>query len=182
MTEVRAKDKLFLAVALPLAALAFYIYGWRFDAAKRFDALTERHAKLVKAEDFDFEKTAAERTLRAAEEELAAEKAVPPPVVKVKADAQASAAEREREVLAVFRAAGLRVVATERTEPQAGAALLGATGTRPEPVSRSYRLDGRYPEVRAALEAFARDEKAVIVEKLDMEESGSGRWKLEVSL
>jgi len=182
MTEIRTKDKLFLAVVVPLAAIVAYVYCWRIDTAKRVEMLSASSVRLVKPEDFDYEKHLAERALKQAEETLAAEKQVPMPALKVKADAKASAAEREREVLAIFREAGLRVLDSELCEGGSGAAVLQATGTRPEPVSRRYRLDGRYPQVRQALETFATREMAVIVEKLDMEEAERGRWKLEVCL
>ena len=32
MTEIRTKDKLFLAVVIPVALLAAYWYGWRASA------------------------------------------------------------------------------------------------------------------------------------------------------
>ena len=182
MTEIRAKDKLFLVVAVPLAVLAAYVGCWRNDVVRRTDELAARGARLVAIEDFEDWKRRAEHELRCAEEELEAERRLPMPAAKVRADAGASAAEREREVLAVFREAGLRVVDTALCEGGAGAEVLRATGVRPAPVCRSYRIDGRYPQVREALEAFARREMAVIVEKLDMEQSGRGRWKLEVCL
>lgn len=182
MTEVRVKDKLFLAVVVPVAALAAYGYFWRAETGRRVASLAARSASLVQAEDFDFERQRAERELKAAEAELAAERAVPVPAQKVVTSADMVQAERERQVLAVFREAGLGVLGSDVVEGGAGAAVLRATGLRPAPICRRYLLDGRYPQVRKALETFAECKMAVVVEKMEMGEVGRGRWKLEVSL
>ena len=102
MTEIRTKDKLFLAVVVPLAAAAIYWFGWRADAGRRIDALRQRQSALVSQEDFDDEMARARRQADAAREELAAERSAPAPVSKVKGGADESEAERSRTVVETF--------------------------------------------------------------------------------
>lgn len=187
MTEVRTKDKLFLAFALPLAAWAIYAYAWRADAAKGVAALAAQRDGLVAEEDFDGEFAAAARGRKAAEAELAAERAVPMPAGEVEADAAESVAERERAVLAVFRGAGLHVVSCRPSGETGersgrGGDVLKATGVRPGPVRRIYLVDGSYPSVAAALAAFVERRMAVVLESFAMSDSPLPRWKLEVWL
>ena len=188
MTPVRTKDKLFLAVALPLAAAGAYFWCYRADAARKLDALRGETAALVSQETFDDEMRVARRRLAEAEEELAAERKVAPAAVKVKGDAAETPAEREREVLRVFRDCGIGVMRTEDALRGGSAAQLGdgldaraahaltAAGVRPEPALRRYVLDGAYPAVRNALSAIASREMAVIPVSVEMRENGRGRW------
>ena len=190
MTEIRVKDKLFLAVVIPMALLAAYWYGWRAEAGRRLDNLAHRHATLVDEADFPMEKRRADQALAEAQAELDAERKIPMPQSKVKADAQAHAAERERIVLQVFREAGLTVVGSaaasgQRSDSsQTGHAgeLLRGTGTRPAPLRRAYTIDGRYPDVVRALETFAAREMAVIPDGVTMRAEGRNRWTVEVWL
>ena len=190
MTEIRVKDKLFLAVAVPLALLAAYWYLWRADAGRQMDELSRRHETLVEEEDFPMEKRRADKALAEAKAELEAERKKPMPQTKVKADAQARAAERERAVLQVFRESGLTVVGSAATDGQrrdrvqTGKAgeLLKATGARPEPLHRSYTIDGRYPDVVKALGTISDREMAVIPDGVVMRAEERNRWTVEVWL
>lgn len=190
MTEIRTKDKLFLAVVVPLALLAAYWYLWRADAGRQADELARRRVALVAEEDFPMEKRRADKALDEAKAELEAERGQPMPQTKVKADAQERAAERERAVLQVFREAGLTVVGsaatgeTRRDAAQTGKAgeVLKATGARPVPLHRSYTIDGRYPDVVKALETLAAREMAVIPDGVVMRAEKRNRWTVEVWL
>ena len=180
MTEIRDKDRLFLAVVVPALAIAAYIWLWRADAARKVAELEIRSASLVTNEDFAGAKALADRALKAAEEELASEKSAPPPATTVKGDPDATAAERESAVLSVFREAGLWVVRSEDVGGGAAGDKLRATGTCREPRCRRYVLDGSYPAVRRALDAFVVREMAVVPERLEMREAGVARWTMEV--
>ena len=188
MTEIRTKDKLFLAVVVPAALLAAYWYCWRASAGRQLDELHSRQAQLVTADDFPMEKRRADRELAEARAELEAEKKIPRPQVAVVAEAVASEAERERQTLQVFREAGLTVVAREAPRADAAAdsgmagELLKATGARPRPSRRAYTVDGRYPDVVRALRAFDERKMAVIPDCVQMRETGRNRWTLEVWL
>ena len=188
MTPVRAKDKLFLAVAIPLTAVAIYSYAYRADAARKLDSLRKESASLVDEMTFDDDMRSAKRALAAAEAELATESSAPVPPSEVNASADESPAERERQVLEVLLTCGIGVVRTEDASQKSGANdvtarggdALKATGLRPEPSLRRYTLDGAYPAVRRALGAFAAKKMAVVPESLEMRESGRGRWTLSV--
>lgn len=183
MTEIRTKDKLFLAVVLPAALIALYVWGWRNAAVKRLRALEAQDLALVTQEAFPQEKRTLELQADAAKKELEAVKAAPMPAKRVKGDPATSPAERERAVVGLFREAGLRVTkiepgtAAETVMDVAGSALK-ATGVRPEPGRRVYRLDGTYPAVRHALDTFAENEMAVVVEQLSMENNGN--WSVSI--
>jgi len=182
MDEIRTKDKIFLAVVMPVAIAAAYFYFWRNDVARRVVELSRERNSLVAVEDFSFEKQQAERQLALAREELAAEEKIPMPAAKVKADASDSVAARELAVLEVFRGAGLSVTssaAAEAKESRAGN-VLKATGARPAPVCRTYQIGGRYPDVVTALRTVASREMAVIPEGVAM--SKPGHWTLTLWL
>ena len=189
MTEIRSKDKLFLAAVVPLALLAAYWYGWRAAAGRQVAELERRQSALVAEEDFQMEKRRADAELAEARAELAAAKKLPPPQTTVKADPGASAALRERQVLQVFREAGLTVVgsAAPKDIRPADGSLGGragevrkATDVCPEPVRREYVIDGRYPDVVKALETFVERQMAVIPDCVKMRAAGRNRWTLEV--
>jgi len=191
MTEIRAKDKLFLAVAVPAALVAAYWYGWRAPAGRRLAELQYNHTRLVAAEDFADEKSRAERAFEEANAELAAERKAPPPQADVRADAADSPAERERQVIRLLREAGLTVVGSAEPPAAAGGAdaragkggeLLKATGVRPSPIHRAYTVDGRYPDVVQALRALVERKMAVIPDRVQMRAPGRNRWTLEVWL
>ena len=163
MTEIRAKDKIFLAVAVPAAVVALYWFGWRADAGRRIDVLRQRQAVLVAQEDFGDEMARARRQAAAARDELDAERKVPAPAAKVKGDAAESEAERSRMVVETFRAAGLKIVRSEVADAKPGVVdVLRATGVRPAPVVRMWTLDGSYPALKAALNAFVAEERAIV--------------------
>ena len=188
MTPVRAKDKLFLAVAIPLAAVALYAYAYRAGATRKLESLRMESASLVDEMTFDDDMRSAKRALAAAEAELATESSAPVPPSAVKASADESPAERERQVLEVLLTCGIGVIRTEDATPKSGANdgtarggdALKATGVRPDPSLRRYTLDGAYPAVRRALGAFASRKMAVVPESLEMRENGRGRWTLSI--
>jgi len=188
MTEIRTKDKIFLAVVVPAALIAAYWYGWRSPSCRKLAELQSREAQLVEIEDFPMEKRRAERELADAKAELEAERNAPEPQIEVVSARDASEAEREREALEIIRGAGLSVVAGEApkagTIPNSGKAgeLLKATGLRPVPIHRSYTVDGRYPNVVKALKAFSEKKMAVIPDSVQMRAAGRSRWTLEVWL
>lgn len=183
MTEIRSKDKVFVAAVIPLALAAAYWFAVHNDLAAKVSALKSEVSQLVSAEDFDFELSRAKRTAAEAAKELATEKAIPMPNAKVKADPKASEAAREAELLAVFRRAGLTIVSgvpvSENRSSKASDALR-ATGVCPEPIRRAYVLEGRYPQVLAALDAIATEEMAVLVVRIAS--PSSGHWEMEVVL
>ena len=180
MTEIRPKDRLFLAVVVPLAAVAAYWYGWRAEAGAELSTLESRRAALVSAGDFEDAFAKARRERKAAEAELEAERNAARPAVKVKADPAEAEADREAAVLEVFREAGLKVISGERIEGGGVGAVLQAAGCRPGPVARRYSLEGTYPQVMDALARFAGREMAVVAEKVEM--CAPGSWRMEVAL
>ena len=187
MTAIREKDKLFVAVALPLAALAAYAMLWRAPHLGRVRQLRQAQAALVEAEDFPAERAKLERRAEETAKELEAARAEPPPAETVKGSAEESVAERERRVLDAFRAAGVRVVASaapERGGDGAGDArggeVLRGTGLRPDPRERVYRLEGGWTEVRRALDAIVAERMAAIPERVSM--TAAGRWTMRIWL
>jgi hypothetical protein len=191
MTEIRAKDKIFLAVAVPAAIVAAYWHCWRAPAGRRLAKLQYNHTRLVDVEDFADAKSRAERAFEEANAELEAERKAPVPQSAVCADAADSAAERERQVILLLRESGLTVVGSAGLSNAAGGAdsragkggeLLKATGVRPSPIHRAYTVDGRYPDVVKALKTLAERKMAAIPDRVQMRAPGRNRWTLEVWL
>ena len=158
MTEIRTKDKLFLALVVPATVATLYWFGWRADAGRRIDSLRQRQSALVSQEDFDDEMSRARRQADAARDELAAERNTPAPASRVKGDAAESEAERSRTVVDAFRAAGLKMV---RSHPPAMDALK-KTSIRPNPMVRRWTVDGTYPSLLSALDGFVSRELAIV--------------------
>lgn len=179
MIEVRVKDRLFVLVMLPLALAGLYLGFVRTGLSERLEKLTMRERELVTEEDFPLELRRAEMRRDEACAELAAAKAMPPPVSRVKATAGASLAEREAAAIAVLRETGLSVAKMERVEG-GDVAILQLTGFCPNPVVRGFSIDGGYPAVKRALEILVERELALAVQRLAMDEDG--RWRIEIIL
>ena len=143
--EIRTKDKIFLAVFLPVAIIFAYVHFWRVDAARSLAALEATHERLVAVDDFPLSKRICEAKIAEAEKELEDEKNIAPTAPHVVADAAATIAVREREAMKVFRESGLVVLRSEAIDSRDGgidaAAALRATGVCAEPVRRRYTLD-----------------------------------------
>lgn len=191
MIEVRTKDKIFTAVAIPLLAAAAYVWLWRMDAAAKLEAQAKELSTLVEEEDYPFEMRRAQSRLADAQADLEAEKSTPMPQLEVAAAPNATLAKRESDVLAVLRESGLEIrrselirVAADGETADAAIALRDASpGTRSAPVAlRRYTLDGTYPLVKKALETFAVRKMPVIAERLEMKSAPLARWTMEVWL
>lgn len=208
--KIRSKDKVFVALVLPATAFWAYWHFYRGPAEARLSELDKMNAALFDDERFsaemdkavkdraaareargkadaekarvDAEKVKADAELVAANAQVADEKAVALPPPKVVADPAVTAAQRENQVMTVFREAGLFVAKVEAVPAILTAAALSATGSCPAPISRRYVLEGKYSQVKSALVAFAARKMAVIVGKVAMNESGAGRWMVEVAL
>ncbi len=183
MIEVRTKDRLFLAIALPAAIVGAYLYFYRGDAVKRIGSAEKTSAAMISAEDYDFEKAKALRSLASAKEELEAERAAPRPELRLKGEKDAPPAKRESAVLGIFAKAGLGVLRSEEVSKDGAnfrREALKAAGV--EAVLRRFTLDGSYPAVRRALDAIASEELAAIPEAVEMRESGRARWTISIWL
>lgn len=207
---VRTKDKLFVAVAIPAAVAAGYFYFYRDGAVKRNAELERQNAALADEAAYhatlgkiaadekaagaekakaqaaktkaEADKAAADAALAAALQELAAEKAIALPPPKVVADPKAAAAVRENAFVELARKAGLTVASMEYSSEISSAGMLRATGSCPSPISRKYVLEGQYWQVQQLLAEISGGQLAVIVGKLQLNESGVARWILEVAL
>ena len=163
MTEIRTKDRIFLAVAVPAVVAALYWFGWREGEWRRIGELRQRQSALVSQEDFDDEMARANRQARAAREELAAERNAAAPATKVKGDAGESEAERGRAVVETLRAAGLKIVRSEASDcAPAAMDALKRTAVRPNPMVRRWTVDGAYPALMSALDGFVSGELALV--------------------
>lgn len=188
--EISARDKIFVAAVLPLAIVCAYWYGWRADAAKRLSGLEGRCGSMVSQEDYAAEKIRAGRSLSEASRQLEAELAKPPVELQVASVADKTLADREQAVLGVLREAGLNVKSGQTPKDagvravEAAAALERASyfGSGEKPILRRYRLDGEYPSVKAALDAFVARRMAVVVEKIELSGGVAASWMLEVWL
>ena len=181
MIEIGLRDKIFVAVVLPLTLAALYSQIWRPKIVSRLQALESRDRSTVSEVRFPGEKRSLVQAAEAAEKELKAEEAKKLPASKFAGSPKDSRAVRTQMVVEVFRAAALRVVSSEVVETRGDSretALLRATGTIADAVKRKYVLKGTFSAVRAALEGFVERKMPVVVSSVD---SVNGLdWRVEV--
>lgn len=182
MMEVRLKDKIFLAFALPVAAIAAYFWLWRNDAAKKLSALEEKSSALVAKEDFEGEMARALARQAAAEKSLEEERMIKINANQVIASIDSSSAERESKVLNVFRSSGITVIRSEIADGMSEEAQLALenAGAARKSVCRKYLLDGTYPGIKKALDLFSLEKMAIIPERVEMRGTSVGRWVLYI--
>jgi hypothetical protein len=163
MIEVRTKDVIILSLVVPVAAAALYFHFWRSASSARLTAIEREISALVEEEDFDFEMAKARRGVEAARAERDAQKSMPSPVSRVKADVAQSEAERMRAISEVFLASSLRIIRCERViSDKTVAAALSSTGLRQKIAARCWELEGGYDDVLKALEKIDSEEKAAL--------------------
>lgn len=182
MDAIRTKDKLFLAVVIPVALAIAYLCIWRAGESRRVGEMEREDAALVTVEDYPAELEKCRRLLEEAQAELEAEEKHPMPETKFKGSADDSMAARELAVLEVLGIEGLLVGKSRNAEVdvQTVREVLVRTGLRPDPVCREYSVAGSYPKICSALRTIAERKMSVIPERVEMTEPG--RWTLALWL
>lgn len=192
--EIRAKDILFITVAGPGALVAAYLWLWRPPLVASTVELAGRSTSLVAVEDYEMNKRHAHARLNEAREALEAARNVPQAQTKVAAPKDLAQAARERAALNILRSARLDVIRSASGHERSTSAAAHLDGEHapdaqralhealPEldPIRRRWTLDGSYPALKRALNAFATSLEPVIPERLEM--TGQGSWILEASL
>lgn len=158
MTPLRPKDRLFLATVLPLALLAAYVILYRMPTERRNAYLESAIARLVEVDDFPMARQLAERRLKEVESALAEAKSQPRSVTH----GEESAVERDRKLVALFRASGLIVRGID--DCKEGARNL-----------RRYRLGGTYDALVNALDQLSKIEGGAKAARVRL----NGGWEVE---
>lgn len=163
MIQVGTRDRVFVAVALPLALLAGYFYFVRQPLEKDRTALAAERARLPDPDMFPAERRQLRDRVAEAERDLAAAQAEKSPEAAVRGAADESEAARQQAVFDVLHAHGVRVVKSEPVDAAGVCAdTLRATGVRPEPVARRLALEAAYPALLEALKAIEAARLAVV--------------------
>lgn len=175
---VRTKDKVFLAVVVPLALAAAYVWLWRLPTEKRLESLREEHRRLPDVEMFPMERRQLEQRAQEAERELAAARAEKPKEGAVKGDPTASATRRQDAVVAALTAKGVKVrsvapVQSSRQEDARGMGVLRDCGVRPTPVAIRLEVEAEYSVLVQALRAFADARAPVVPESVSLSPANS---------
>lgn len=184
MLEIGKRDRIFLMVAVPAAAVAAYVFLWALPVGERILALEARESSLVAAEEYPAIRAVLESSLQKAEKALEEEKSLPPPDAGVAGDASLGDAARQRSLFASLAARRLRVL---RSKPDsadgafAGEALK-ATGAVAEPMRLRLLIEGSYPDLLSALESFSAEKSAVIPESVGFATGSRNRWEVSVWL
>lgn len=185
MMQVRKKDKIFLAVVLPLVLLWGYFDFVRKPLVRRFAALQTEQRQLPDEAMFPTEKRQLQKRIADAEAALAQEKAEKPPEMKVAGEPTALAAARQDAVLAALAKAGAKIVrvqpmAGEKTsEDRRGDAVLRSTERCAEPEVRCFTVEADYATFLSALGAFSSARMAVIPESVSLRVgSRTCRWEM----
>lgn len=178
MIEIGKKDKIFVAVVLPLALIGGYFHFWRMPVMHRLSALEGEYRQLPDPDSFPIEKRNLAARLAEAEEALAAARAEAPVEATVEGDAQAVVASRLEQVLSILTTRGVRIVRVEApaenessgegNSDSRGASTLAATGLRPSPDVRKFVVEADYPAFVATLEEFARRKMPVVSERISL--------------
>ena len=183
MMQVRKKDKIFLAIVLPLVLLWGYFDFVRKPLVRRFAALQIEPRQLPDEAVFPTEKRQLQKRIADAEAALAQEKAEKPPEMKVTGEPTALAAARQDAVLAALAKAGAKIVrvqpmAGEKTsEDRRGDAVLRSTERCAEPEARCFTVEADYATFLSALGAFSSARMAVIPESVSLRVgSRTCRW------
>lgn len=190
MIEVRKKDLIFLALALPLALVAAYYWLHRAPAARRAAGLRAEMARLPDPDMFPAERTRLEARAAEAERDLDETRKAKPPTETVKGDPAADAAARQDALLAAFSRAGVRVVGVKSIDSSGvaqssrGGNALRASGVRPRPEVRHFVLEGDYRSFVGALDSISREQAPVVCEGVSFSPASDGacRWELEIWL
>ena len=183
--QVRKKDKIFLAIVLPLVLLWGYSDFVRKPLVRRFAALQTEQRQLPDEAMFPTEKRQLQTRIAEAEAALAQEKAEKPPEMKVAGEPTALAAARQDAVLAALAKAGAKIVrvqpmAGEKTlEDRRGDAVLRATECCAQPEARCFTVEADYATFLSALGAFSSARMAVIPESVSLRVgSRTCRWEM----
>lgn len=192
MIEVGTKDKIFVALALPLAVFAGFVFFVRAPAVKTQTALAEERRRLPDPDLFPIERRNLANRVTETEKELAVARARKPVAAAVVGDVAASVADRQDAVFAALSQRGARLVRVAAGEgTNAGAAgdadraarALRDTGIRPEPVERRFVVEAAYPDFVAALETFISTRAPVVPTAVSMTtQAGVCRWEFTLWL
>ena len=180
MTQIRTKDKIFLAVAVPLALIGAYVWLVAMPAGKHIAALSAEHRALPDVEMFPTQKRRLEANIQAAEKELKEERTL---TAAARRDdpAPKDAAARQAALIAKFTTAGAKVIRVENaknTTDAAGAKALAALGYSPE--ARGFTIEARYPEFVAAMTAVSTEKTSMAVaESVSLQsDKRTCRWEM----
>ncbi|MBQ7189119.1 MAG: hypothetical protein IJR99_06845 [Kiritimatiellae bacterium] len=184
MITVGTKDKLVLAILLPLGLAVAYWYLWRAPFRARVAALEREHLNLVDPDQFPLEKTALQNRLKTAEAKRTAERAIRPADPSFVGNPDTELAERQDAVFSVLRTHGIRILHAERKEAESPLRhTLERTGCRPCPDCLSLTLEAAYPALVAALTELERQKAAVIPASIRLQSGTSTcRWELIIWL
>ena len=184
MIQVGTRDRIFVAVALPLAMLAGYVHFIRQPLARERAALGAEQARLPDPDMFPSERRLLRDRAAEAERDLAAAKAEKPPEVAVRGAADESEAARQQAVFDLLHAHGVRVAKAGPVEAAGVCAdTLRATGVRPQPVARRFALEASYPALVEALKALEAARLAVVPGAWTMTPGGTAcRWEVTLWL
>ncbi len=190
MIEVRKKDLMFLALALPLALVAAYYWFYRTPSVRRADGMRVEMARLPDPDLFPAERARLATRVADAERDLDAERKAKLPDETVRGNPAADAAARQDALLAVFSRAGVRVVGVKSLDSSGvaqtsrGGNALRACGMRPQPEGRHFVLEGDYRSFVGALGALSRELAPVVCEGVSFSPSTDGacRWELAIWL
>jgi hypothetical protein len=182
MIEVRSKDKVFLAIALPMVVAGLYFWWVRPAEIKKLDVLKAQDRVTVTEAEYPSAKRIAEKAEKEALAKLESERAIPLPAPKVVGKESDAPAVRTRAVVENFRKSGVRVVSSavvEENNVSRSASVLKVTGIRHLPLVRAYAIEGDFRSLCAALHGFEKAKMPVIVDSVASE--GGNRWRVRIN-
>lgn len=184
MIEVGKRDRIFVAVVLPLALLGTFVYFVRQPLARERAALAAERAQLPDPDMFPAARRALEDRLAEAERERKAVLAEKQPESAVRGEAGETEAARVEAVFGVLHAKDVRIVKAEPVEATGRAVdVLRGTGLRPAPAARRLVLEADYAAVLEALRECEARRLAVVPGAFGLEPAETScRWEVTLWL
>lgn len=179
MIQVGKKDKIFVAVLIPVLVFVAFLYYVREPAVKQRAEMKARIAQLPEPSMFPMLERRLKEKVAEAEVELKKTKDEKPPAPKVVANKDDSIAARRETLFDTFRKKGAEIKSVEPIEAASiSGDALKATGCRPAPAIVRVSLEAEYPAITGCLKEIEEKKMAVIVEAVEMSVNDKCRWEI----
>lgn len=184
MIKVGKRDRIFVAVALPLTLLGCHLHFVRQPLVKEHAALTAERGQLPDPDMFPMTRRTLSDRVAEAERTLATVRSEKMPESILKGSPNETEAVRVQAVFDILHAHGVRILKAEPVEARGLASVaLQATGTRPEPIARRLVLEVDYLEFVAVLREFEKRKLAVVPSTFALETAQTAcRWEVTLCL
>jgi hypothetical protein len=177
MIRIGKKDRIFVAVLLPVLAMAGFVHCVRRPAMEKSREMKERLFALPEPSAFPLAERRLKEKTEIAKAELEKTKAEKPLAPEVLAWENPSVASRRESVLNVLRAKGANVKSVKPVDGTGISAMaLKDTGCNLSPCAVRVLLEAGYPSIVESLKEIEEKKMAAIAESAEM--PAAGKWEI----